>query len=56
MNRQHAIYLLVTIIVAATVGLALGKLGPFEFAAVLTSVFAYISPSPAFRDISKGDK
>jgi hypothetical protein len=56
MKKEHAVWLLCTIVASAAVSTALGKLDAKQFIEAVALVLAYLAPSPVFADISKGDK
>ncbi len=53
MKKEHAIYLLVSIVVGASACTALGKLSSREMLEAVALVLAYLAPSPVLADVSK---
>lgn len=56
MKKEHAVYLLCTIIAGAAVVTAMGRLDAKQFIEAVALVLAYLAPSPVLADVSKGDK
>lgn len=53
MKKEHAVFLLVSIVVGASVCAALGKLSSREMLEAIALVLAYLAPSPVLADVSK---
>lgn len=56
MKKEHAIFLLCTIVVSVAALAGLGKIDSKQCLDAIALVLAYLAPSPVLADISKGDK
>ncbi len=53
MKKEHAVWLLCTIVASSAIVAAMGKLDPKQFIEAVALVLAYLAPSPVLADVSK---
>lgn len=56
MKKEHAIFLLISIVAGVSVCAAMGKISSREMLEAVSLVLAYLAPSPVVADISTGSK